>query len=131
MRSRRGFNLAEVILALGILAFAFIVLVTLMAGGLRQLSQSAQYSQAQSLARQQLERIRAECYGLSDCSFDGRIGQTAVNGFPPPPYPGVTTDQPYKLVVGVHKLNDRLRNYWVEVYWEPHHHLRAETLVHE
>ena len=130
MSSPRAFTLAEVVMAIGILAFAFVTVITLMVGGLRQLEQSNQYSQAQSLARQQLESIRSQGYALDSCLYDGRIPNPPVAGFPPPPYPGVSNEQPYKIVVKVDKFSSRLCNCWVDVYWGPRHHLRAESIVH-
>lgn len=97
--SSRGLSLAEVIIAIGLLAVAIVSLVAMFSRGMIQLGHSKQVSQATDAAQTCLETIKAGGPGFVALgTFDGRQDDPAnADGFPPAPYP--KTAEGYPLVV--------------------------------
>jgi type II secretory pathway pseudopilin PulG len=116
--SRNAYSLLETLLAVGLLALVVVAVLTLMSGGLRLLSQSESVEEANSLAREQVEAIKARIYSPVVGTFDGRIPTAKSNNFPPSPYPYPvgTRSRPYAIQVTVYDLDERLLSVQVDVF---------------
>lgn len=123
----RGFSLVEVVVALALTALSVLCLISVLIGSIRLLETSQEVSEATSVAHRLLEQIQS-IRPLPVGSFDGRLGQTAVGGFPPPPYPGQSLRYDYRTCVSVSHLDDRLDSVRVDVYWNVRAHLQMATV---
>lgn len=124
MLVRRGFSLAEMVVALGLLAAASLVVIGVFTSGLSYMGQTEQHTVAHEISRELLERVRAgggyTALPAGPRVFDGREGQAPDGAFPPSPYPGVVLEgQSYDMVVRVadHPTLVGVRAVRVEVYW--------------
>lgn len=119
---RRGLNLAEVMLALGILAVAMLALIGVFTSGLRLLAQSRDAQTATQLARQLLEQVRVSGnVPHAALTFDGSIPTAQVAGFPPAPYPAATVaNLPFTLVVTTQPIRPDFVAVRVVVRWHQH-----------
>lgn len=96
----RALSLAEVIIAVGVLAIAILAITGMFTRGFIMLGQSRQVTEATNAGQALLETMTArDPAEISEGVFDGRI-PTPPNsdiGFPPAPYP--RTEQGYPMVV--------------------------------
>ena len=114
---KRAFSLLEVILTVGLFALVVVGLLVVFEGGLKLLEQAEQAETASSIARQELEQIKLGA--TVDGVFDGSIPTPPVSGFPPAPYPALTRNRPYSLIVRSTSTSSRLRRIDVEVHDGP------------
>lgn len=131
---RKGLSLAELVLAVGLLAGVLILMVSVMGNGLRWQANSRGYSLAYSAGRDLLERIREGGASVLPAPqiFDGRIGQASVGAppFPPAPYPKVVTDhETFSYVVKVSLVQPGLFSVQVDTYWDNQRKVSLETYV--
>ena len=130
----RGLALAELLLAVGMLAAILIMMVAVMGNGLRWQASSRSYSLAHSAGRDLLERIKEGGANVLPApqTFDGRVAQPAVGSpaFPPAPYPGFTTDhETFSYVVTVAQVQPGLQSVKIETYWDSQHKVTLETYL--
>jgi hypothetical protein len=132
VRRTRALTIAEVVLAIGLTAGVLILTAVVMASGLRWLDQTRQTTVAQAAARDLLERVKEEgVSGLpADATYDGRVPTARTGTFPPPPYPGFSSDQTYHLLVSLSTVKPGLRSIQVDVLWGHNHKVRFETFLH-
>ena len=128
---RRGFSLTEVLFALAFAAVAILTLLAVLIGGLRLLARSQELSEANSVARELMERIKARNYAhpLTTEVFDGRTGAAPVDGFPPAPYPGRQGKYLYQTRVQVRQLDALRYDVLVQVFWGRARSLEMECIV--
>lgn len=133
MRSgpRNGLSLAEVLLALALAALAALSLMVVLIGGLRLLERSQEVSEATAVGRELMERIKAQDYAYRpvNVTFDGRVPNPPVSGFPPAPYPSVRQKFVYTTRVQVQTLDAYSNRVSVEVFWENGRSLTLETVM--
>jgi uncharacterized protein (TIGR02598 family) len=129
--TRRGFSLAEVLFALAVGAVAVLTLIAVLIGGLRLLAKSQETSEATSVGRELMERIRARNYAhpLGTEEFDGRVPDAAVDGFPPAPYPRKQLKFIYSTRVRVRQLDSVRWHVAVDVFWNQNSSLQLETVL--
>ncbi len=134
-KSRRGLALAEVVLAVGILAVAVLSLVLVFTKGMTFLLQSNQVAGATDVGREFLEVVRSNGYAfVSPGTYDGRIptAQNGGTGFPPAPYPvGARSDQNYTLVVQADTagMPPNTIAVKVDVYWNARGKVSLQTYL--
>ncbi|MFN8607154.1 MAG: hypothetical protein U0931_06460 [Vulcanimicrobiota bacterium] len=125
---RRAFTVAEVVVALALTALSVLCLISVLIGSLRLLQTSQEVSEATGLGRQLMERIQA-VRPLPVGIYDGRLGQPAVAGFPPAPYPGsVTSRYDYRARVSIAHFDDYLDSVRVEIFWNGRAQLQLASL---
>lgn len=126
---RRGINLAEIMLAVGILAVAMLALIGVFTSGLRLLAQSRDSQTATQLARQVLEQVRVSGNVPHNAlTFDGSTPTPAVAGFPPAPYPTATVaNLPFTLFVTTQPIRPDFVAVRVEVRWQQKHRVMTES----
>lgn len=80
--SRRGFTLVEVLVAIGIVGFGLLSLLTLLPVGLRSTRLAGDFTTAAFLGRQELEelRSRAQIRDFIDDNLNGAVDATDGNG---------------------------------------------------
>lgn len=133
--SRRGVNLIEIMLALGVVAVAILSLMLVFTRGLDYFANSTDTTLAAATGRQLLDEIKqrgASKLPAGNVQWDGRVPdpKNAALDFPPAPYP-VFTDgtHKYTLVVRLTDINAGLRSILVDVYWGQRSHITLETYV--
>jgi len=126
---RRGINLAEIMLAVGIVAVAMLALIGVFTSGLRLLAQSRDSQTATQLARQVLEQVRVSGNVPHNAlTFDGSVPTPRVAGFPPPPYPTATVaNLPFTLFVTTQPIRSDFVAVRVEVRWQQQHRIMTES----
>lgn len=126
MRNRRqqALTLSEVILVMGLAAIVVVAMLTLFSQGLRAMTQAQQLEEANSLARELMERLPDR--RSRDGVFDGSLPTGQSFGFPPAPYPGRGD---LRLRVTGTSLDSRLRRLQVEVVSGGRSLLRVEKVV--
>ncbi|MFA7481870.1 MAG: type II secretion system protein [Vulcanimicrobiota bacterium] len=113
MRGPRGskgaFSLLEIMLTLGLLSIVFVIVFTVLIGGLQMQTRAESVEVASSIAREMLERIKTLPFSVSEGSYDGRVPNppTALD-FPPAPYPAVERGALYYVKVDVVARDERL-----------------------
>lgn len=125
---RRGLNLTEVMLAVGILSIALLALIGVFTTGLTLLSQSRDSQTATQLARELIEQTRAGAtLPTAPTVFDGSVPTPVVSGFPPPPYPSRNVGgATYTFLVTCQPVRADLIAVAVEVRWNSHR-IRTES----
>ena len=127
-------TLAEVLLAVGLVAVALLGLASVFIHGLQLGSGSHEVTAATEVAREVLERVRAAGYPAlgAPASYDGAI-PTAQNGqgFPPYPYPFKEVGgRVYTVFVRTETRGLNLTGVEVRVSWGPRSSVSLEALVH-
>lgn len=120
MRGPRGskgaFSLLEIMLTLGLLSIVFVIVFTVLIGGLQMQTRAESVEVASSIAREMLERIKTLPFSVSEGSFDGRVPTpTTTLDFPPAPYPAVERGTLYYVKVDVVARDERLWHVTVSV----------------
>lgn len=120
----RGFNLTEVMLAVGLLAVAVLAVVGVFTSSLELMHHSENHSVASELGRELIETTRASGgYSFMPAGprvFDGRKNDPPEAGFPPEPYPETLVDgREYQFVVSVEEHPDLpdVRAVRIEIHW--------------
>ncbi len=111
-------SLIEVMLALGLVASAVLAIMAVYTMGLRQSVKAEKMLKATEMSREIMERTRELDFSKipdTNTSFDGRLNQSAVNGFPPTPYP---TRDDFKAVVTVDQIAPQLKSVCVKVFYD-------------
>lgn len=98
----------EVILGLGLFAVAIVALFTAMIGGIGMQSKAEVVELASSVARQQIEAIKASPGTVREGSYDGRLPTLRTGNFPPSPYPTVQRGRDFWLLLDVQARDERL-----------------------
>lgn len=130
MRNQHGSTMAEVLLALFLLAVGILALVGVLAGGLNQMSRSEELTEAAYLARDFFENVRKLDPAVipENASYDGDT--PALDGFPPAPYPGFKIrGRQYNFKVETTRLGDFTVSLKVEVSWPDGGPVKYETYV--
>lgn len=133
-RTGRGFTVAEILIALGLVVTALLVLVGVFGGGLNLMANSQEHTVAVEQAKEFLESIE-EGGGFAMLPttakvFDGSVPDSPESGFPPAPYPVVAVDgRSYVLTVRVepHPTLAEVTAVEVEVRWGERGRTRLET----
>lgn len=120
-----GLTLAEVLMAVGILAMVLIFVIGVFIGGLNLMERSEVHTDASSIGRELLETIEDEggfaALPSDDVIFDGKVPTPRVDGFPPEPYPVAQRGREYTIRVEVRKPpggERRLGAVLVTVSWD-------------
>ena len=84
---KRGFSIAEVVVAIGLLAFSLLALVGVLTGIMKLSTQNENFDRAVSTSQELLDRIR---HGpvkppSTEHIFQGKVPDPKVSDFPPPP----------------------------------------------
>lgn len=109
MRRRApAISLIEIMLCIGLLAVLMVFVFSVIVGGLQMQTRAESVEQASSVAREQIESIKARPFEIIEGSFDGKAGSPALDGFPPPPYPSVIRGAEYFLSVDVVAVDERV-----------------------
>jgi hypothetical protein len=119
----------EVIVALGVVAFALLTMIGVYASSIRLMVRGEELTRASELGRSILEGINQAGYSSLPAPgtvFDGRSSDPAVDGFPPLPYPG-TPD--YPMVLETEQLDTDLRSVTVKVYYSEENHITLQTYM--
>lgn len=120
MGSRKAMTLAEILLAVGLLAVAILALVALNTGGLRLMSSGRQHLAATDLAERVLDGARE--LGYSRIPVPKSFPPDANSeGFPPAPYPGQQIDgYDYQISVKTQQVKNHLKSVEVKVSYGKH-----------
>ena len=137
MNKRRGLTVLETLIAVGLLSVALLSLLLVFTQGMRWLRQSSQVTGATDVAREFLERVRANGYDqVVVGTYDGRLPvptpPDATMGFPPGPYPqGIRNKERYTLVVRADAtgLPPNTVAVKVDVYWNDQGKISLETYL--
>ncbi len=121
---RRGFSLAEVLVAFGTLSIALLAVVGVFIWGLNLMQHAEEHSVAAELGKEFLETVEV-AGGFSAMPagprfFDGEVPDPVSASFPPPPYPSTTVggvDYYYKVWVEEHPTLAEVRAVKVEIRW--------------
>ena len=116
--------------ALAVTSVALLAMIGVFTGGLRLLSQSEAVTRATELGRAELEAIKDLGWAAlpaTDASFDGRVPDPQVAGWPPAPY--TTTSTP--MMVQVEEIEPGLKSVTVRVYYSANTPVTLETYVIE
>jgi hypothetical protein len=142
--SKRGFSLAEIILAFGIVTVALLSLVAVFLSGLKLATHSRDLSAANEVGHHVLEAVKRNVQQsgfaylpAGTFSFDGRpTSSTPAVGtppatFPPSPYPGMLLNgtQFWVRVTG-RELSSTLKEIVVDVYYGSNGHILLATRMH-
>lgn len=126
----RGFSLAEVLLALGLAALTLLSLISVLIGGVRLLETSQEVSEATSVGRELMERIKSRADLPANAVFDGRVPDPPqAGGFPPSPYPARQLKHVYQTRVSIRSLDDWRSQVVVEVFWKGKASLQLATVL--
>ncbi|MBI3924632.1 MAG: hypothetical protein HY319_03755 [Armatimonadetes bacterium] len=131
LRLRQGVTLMEILIAIGIVAIAILALVAVFISGTKLVAQSQEVATGTQVARAELERIRDSGYDRvpdTDLTFDGRIPDATVSGFPPLPYP--SSPEGYQVVVTVSQRGYYLKSVTVEAHWGSDQRVVLQTYLH-
>lgn len=137
MKKRHGLTVLETLIAMGLLSVALLSLLLVFTQGMRWLRQSSQVTGATDVAREFLERVRANGYDqVTPGTYDGRLAVPTApdptTGFPPGPYPqGVRNNERYTLVVRADSsgLPPNTVAVKVDVYWNDQAKISLETYL--
>ena len=127
---RRGFTLAEVLLALLLIVLSALSLIGVLTGGLRLMSRSEELTLATELARSVVERIKEmdPVEIPEQANFDG--GPPTSGGFPPEPYPlAERNGREYRVSVVTNPAGLHSVRVLVTISWNSGGRLSFETLV--
>jgi type II secretory pathway pseudopilin PulG len=131
MKRTRGFTLAELVIAFGIVAVAILSLVGVFVAGLKLSSRSRELAVAVEIGHQVMESIKQNTrtvgFGYVPAgayTFDGRattptpqVG-AAPSLFPPAPYPrSLVNAHEYRVVVSGQALSATLKQVRTEVFY--------------
>lgn len=135
MRAKHSaLTLAEVIVALGVIALVTLSLLAAFMGGYRVMQQSTQLTMATDTAREFLETTKSLGYDQTAVgTYDGRIpaAPDTSTGFPPAPYPVTQRDAAdYTLLVTCTQHTPTTRLVTVRVFWGTDHKTEIATMLH-
>ena len=126
-----GLTVAELIVAIGVLAIATLSLVAVLGSGLKQIRQAEQVTTATQIARSFLEQTKSVGLAaeLEASEYDGRLNDPVhPTGFPGAPYPRVSKQgREYALRVLLRDRADGTRGIIVQVWWGETHKVSLET----
>ena len=122
-----GISLLEIMLCIGLLAILMVFVFSVIIGGLQMQTRAESVEQASSVAREQIENLKARPFETVEGTFDGKAGSPALNGFPPPPYPSVTRGADYFIRVEVAAVDERVWYCKVTVESRDHKMTTMET----
>lgn len=129
----RGLTLAEVLVALSLVAVSALALLAIFISGTRMMKQSTDITMATDVGREFLETVKFDGFGaMTPGHYDGRVPTASdpVTLFPREPYPSVRRgNQDYYLVVDVTDETLMTRLVKVRVYWGNLHHIELATMV--
>ncbi len=121
---RSGLSLLETVLALAVLAMAFLSVLAVFTGSLQLMLRADQTTAATEAGRQLLERIKAQgMVPVAPAVFDGRRPDGTTGAppqlFPPAPYPVVRMEgRDYYLLVETSRPAVDLVSVNVTVFWD-------------
>ena len=117
-QGKTGVSLIEVMLALGLVATAVLAIMSVYTMGLRQSVKAEKMLKATEMSREIMERTRELDFSKipdTNTTFDGHLSQSAVNGFPPSPYPKRTD---LVAVIVVDQVAPQLKSVCVRVFYD-------------
>jgi len=126
---KRGLSLMEVMIALGIVAFALVTMIGVYISSIRLMTRGEEMTKASEIAQTSLEQAKLLGYGNVpevETTFDGRVPNPQVAGFPPPPYPALDN---YDIVFKTDKLEDGLKSVTVKVFYDKRSHVTLQTYL--
>lgn len=132
---RRALTVAEVVMALGILATAILALVAGFIGALELNSRSVELAVASQVGRDFMEQVKEQGYDRvpeGTFTFNGANNDPpTAQGFPPTPYPRVQANGVgHTLRVRVETKGATLKVVVVEVTWGEHGRVILETYLY-
>ncbi|MEW6279274.1 MAG: type II secretion system protein [Candidatus Eremiobacterota bacterium] len=142
MSRSRGFSLAELVLAFGVVAVAILSLVAVFLSGVRLTARSRELSSGTEVAHQVMEQVKLNVrqggFGYlppGSYNFDGKNPDPQVGVppllFPPAPYPTTTVNnRDYTVLVSGQELSPTLKELRVEVHWGDQSRVVLETHLH-
>lgn len=136
LRSRPwAMTVAEIIMALGIIATAILAIVAGFIGAIELNSRSVELAVATQVARDFLERVKEQGYDQvpeGTFTFQGANNDAlTAKGFPPAPYPKVqANDREHTLLVRVGTKGATLKVVTVEVNWGNQGRVILETYIY-
>lgn len=118
----------EIMVALGIVAFALITMIGVYISSIRLMTRGEEMTRASEVARSSLESIKLQGYGKvpPNATFDSRNSDPKVDDFPPDPYPGPTG---YPIVIKTEVIDTDLLSVTVRVYYDEKSHVVLQTYV--
>lgn len=127
---RRGLTLMEILIALGLVAFALLTMVGVCIRGTHLMTRGERITIATDVGREVLESLKQQGYAAlpaADSLFDGRVPDPAdASGFPGPPYP---SSRSCNLVIRTEKLDTELKSVTVTVYYDGTSHVEFQTYL--
>lgn len=133
-RASSAVSLAEVMLALSLLAIAALGLLATFFSGTRMMEQSKDVAMATDVGREFLENIKAQGYDKTAVgTFDGTNPDLpdTTTGFPPHPYPNTRRNgEVYTLTVECTQQAPTTRMLRVTIAWEGRHRTELATMLH-
>ena len=130
-RGIRGFSLAEMLLALGLLSVGLLALIGVLTGGLHLMSKSEEITSATQVARSVIERIKdMEPAAVPENGTFGGSNLANSSGFPPAPFPTTQSNgRTYDLTVTTTRVGPHTVSLEVTVTWEDGGKLTCETYL--
>ncbi len=129
-RGEAGLTLMEVVLCLGLFAIVIVALFTVISGGIGMQRKAEVIELASSVARQQIEALKAEPAIIEEGTFDGRLPDPATStGFPPAPYPTVHRGRDFWPLVEVQSRDERLWYVRVRIFTSEGEATSMETFL--
>ncbi len=131
MESRpQAMSLIEIVVALGVIAFALMTMIGLYVSGIRLMNRGEEITVATEIGRQVLESLKRDggYHYIPDTNeiYDGRVPdpRNPALDFPPAPYP--VNDQ-YRLWVASELVDPNLKSVTVRVYYDNESHVVLQT----
>jgi hypothetical protein len=132
----RGLSLAEVLIALALLTFGFLMVIGLFAQNLQLQSRSAEMTEAVEIARSVMEELKARPALIPDPTVHFQTASQIIPGpppFPPAPFPSVQGEHGrYTIEIKIEEATPRgVKAVEVYVAWEGGRGVSLQTLFPE
>jgi type II secretory pathway pseudopilin PulG len=132
VKTERAHSLLEVLFAVTLLLLTTLALVLVLGSGLQMSAAGQERVKATEIAGEMLESIRQQGYlaiPSASLTFDSRLDDPPLDGFPPQPYPYRTDASAFRLEVSTKQMAPNLRSVRVTVH-SPTATTRLESYFH-